>query len=518
MRPQTKQITLNEQERVFIRMGLQFLLSHQTKALATSASKETRASQGYSPLLDRMLKRVRYKLASKNSNKFRFDAIEVLTAQKALRVFVERELWKGTNTNAGKHRKKEPERILANLGTKLENYRRCRKRQALKSPKHKAYLRHKARWKRYTQWLRLALKCESNTTGFKGNVPKATPCKPATESIRNADADPLFEMLCKMLEKDATAYESELRAVVRNVRQALRRSSVHHQISLEAAVENPEEAINVLRLFIWKSPTLRKHLKLEHESPDVQQSTRAEKFRRALALQDNGGASIRSDANEYKEAVSPKLGATASSDHSHIKPVIPDLTTAAANGTGSVGGATMDCKVAAGASSDHTESLTRGVSADETALQSCPSTQISAPVSHCGGADGEGGDVELPTTGQNLITDEEAIFGVALFLSRSKVAPGSWHDLIGQSRRMMSANRPLISGQSSSSETVTFERIIEESRPGKQWKLGIDDIRYSALWILMAVEKVRGNQNDVRHLLDEGLNLAWNKLVSGKQC
>jgi integrase len=273
------------------------------------------------------------------------DAIEVAAAQKALRVVVGRDLWKGTNTNARSRRKKEPERILAKLGTKLENYRRCRERQALNSPKNKVYLKRKARWKRFTNWLRLALKSESNTTGFKGNVPRATSCEPVTESIKNAD--PLFEMLCKMLEKAARAYQAELRAVVRSVRQALRRSSLHYQISLEEAVENPQKAIDVLRLFIRKNSTLRKHLKLEYESPDVQQSTRGEKFRRALVLQEDGGASIGSDDKEHKRAVSPNLGVTAPSNYSQIKPMIPDLTIAVANGKGSVGGATIDSKTAA---------------------------------------------------------------------------------------------------------------------------------------------------------------------------
>ena len=228
-------------------------------------------------------------------------------------------------------------------------------------------------------------------------------------------------------------------------------------------------------------------------------------------------ARARSKDEEYKRAESPNLGATTSSNYGKTKPVIPDLTTAAANGKASVSGATIDSEAAADASSGYAGSLSKGVSAAEAELASRPGIQISAPAAPCSGISGEGLQAGTPKPAR-LIPNEEVIFGVALFFSRSKVASGSWHDLIGQSRSMMSANRPLISGQSSSSETVTFERIIEESCPGEQWKLGMDDIKYSALWILMAVEKVRGNQNDVRHLLNEGLNLAWNKLVNGKQC
>ena len=421
-----------------------------------------------------------------------------------------RDLWKGTNTNARSRRKKEPERILAKLGTKLENYRRCRERQALNSPKNKVYLKRKARWKRFTNWLRLALKSESNTTGFKGNVPRATSCEPVTESIKNAD--PLFEMLCKMLEKAARAYQAELRAVVRSVRQALRRSSLHYQISLEEAVENPQKAIDVLRLFIRKNSTLRKHLKLEYESPDVQQSTRGEKFRRALVLQEDGGASIGSDDKEHKRAVSPNLGVTAPSNYSQIKPMIPDLTIAVANGKGSVGGATIDSKTAADASSDHAESLSKRVSADETALQSCPSTQISEPAPACSGANGGGPDAGPPKTAPKPISAEEVIFGVAIWLRRSKVDPCSWDVLIGRSLKMMRESPALIGPYVNSREAVTFERIIEESCPGKQWALNLDDLNYSALWILTAVGKVCGHQNDVLQVLNAGLEPAWRKL------
>jgi hypothetical protein len=70
----------------------------------------------------------------------------------------------------------------------------------------------------------------------------------------------------------------------------------------------------------------------------------------------------------------------------------------------------------------------------------------------------------------------------------------------------------LIGPYVNSREAVTFERIIEESCPGKQWALNLDDLNYSALWILTAVGKVCGHQNDVLQVLDAGLELAWRKL------
>ena len=79
---------------------------------------------------------------------------------------------------------------------------------------------------------------------------------------------------------------------------------------------------------------------------------------------------------------------------------------------------------------------------------------------------------------------------------------------------MMRENASVISGQYlDANEDIPFESVIEKSRPAKPWELDIDDLSVAAWWILTAVGGVRHAQNDVRELLNVGLDRAWKKLV-----
>ena len=157
MRLPKTQLTLNEQERTFIKLGLEFATDHQAKALASLESKDERKDRGYSPIMDRMLTRTRHELVTSRSGKFRFDAIETAVAQFALGTTVRHELWRKLKASSGEPRKREPERILSDLRTKLENYHRCRQRQAEKPSKQKAYSKRQKQWQASAEWLRSVL-------------------------------------------------------------------------------------------------------------------------------------------------------------------------------------------------------------------------------------------------------------------------------------------------------------------------------------------------------------------------
>src|ERR1017187_4451648 len=106
-------LNLNEQERTLIKIGLKFVLDHQTTATANPKQKDIRTAPGYSPVMAKMLRRLRTKLVSGKSGKVRLNAIEAAAMQFALRIVVKKDLWKQTRTNAGKLRKREPEQVIS---------------------------------------------------------------------------------------------------------------------------------------------------------------------------------------------------------------------------------------------------------------------------------------------------------------------------------------------------------------------------------------------------------------------
>ena len=137
--PRLAALDLNKQERRLIRIGLEFVLGHQTRATANPKQKDVRAVK--------MLRRLRRDMVGSNSGKFRLNAIEAAATQFALRIVVKKELWKQPRMNAGKLRKREPEQVISSLSDKLENYRRRMQRKESKPSTQAAYRKRQAKWR-----------------------------------------------------------------------------------------------------------------------------------------------------------------------------------------------------------------------------------------------------------------------------------------------------------------------------------------------------------------------------------
>ena len=505
--PRLEALDLNKQERALIKIGLEFALGHQTRATANPEQKDIRTAQGQSPVMVKMLRRLRTKLIGSNSGKFRLDAIEAAAALFALRIVVKKDLWKQTRTS-GKPRKREPEQVISSLSDKLENYRRRAQRKASKPPKQAAYRKRQAKWRAFSKWLRGALKPGRETIEKKGKSLDGVSC--ATTATDPIKTDPLMQMLCTMLSEDAKVYPFELRNAVSRVKQALRRSAERHKLTLEEAVEDPQKAINVLRHFIRKSSALEKCLRMEYESPDVQAAARGEIFRRAMFPYDYGDS-----ACLVQSACPPTASEPNTAPPPLPKPPDPPKHRVDA----------VSLKSAA----DKPPSVTatppdseRGM--PETVTSSKRPAEKAATKDHSAITGNGSGGTDTPSHQTGVTpgapppppvwckppSDEEVAFGVADWLiRRTGREHSSWDELVSRGWRLLFENPELISGQYvKSTQQVTFDCVIEECRPGDPWQVGTDQTSYLATWITSAVGKVRRTPNEVRMLLKAGVDQA----------
>lgn len=503
-------LNLNERERTLIKIGLEFVLGHQSTATANPKQKDIRTAQDYSPVMAKMLRRLRTKLVSSNNRKFRLDAIEAAAAQFALRIVVKKDLWKQTRTNAGKLRKREPEQVISSLSNKLENYRRRRQRKESKPSTQAAYRKRQAKWRAFLKWFRGALKPQKKTSEKKDNSLENV--SRGTTAAGPIKTDPLMQMLCKMLHENAKVYESELRNVVGRVKQALRRSPERHKLTLQEAGEDPQKAINVLRCFIRESPALHKHLRMEYEDLSVQQSTLAEKFRRAT---------IR-DYDSDSGCLVPSTSLPTAPELNTAPPPPPrplDLPKHRVDAVSLKSAADKASSVTA-TPSDSERGIPETVTSPERPGEKA--AEKAAEKGHSA-ITGNGSGKRDTTSHQTGVTpgapsppvsckppsDEEVAFGIASWLIGTKTEPSSWDELMTRARSLLFRNPDLISAQYvKSTEEVTFDYVIEGCRPGEPWQAGTDQTSYLATWITSAVGKVRGTQNEVRTLLKAGLEQA----------
>ncbi len=303
-------------------------------------------------------------------------------------------------------------------------------------------------------------------------------------------------------------YKAEMIAVVRRVKQALRRSSERHKLTPEEAVENPEKAKDVLCCFIRKSPTLRRHLRFEHESLDVQQSTRFQKCQRVMVLTDDQGDAFGGPSDSKGSSSASPAGPAFEN-----KLRMPSKNPLADRGESII-------------TVPNTKSLTSGTSASSpNAVQKEIFSPVTTPTNDNGlKVQDPSGEPSTPnelgsvvgaagSSGQRF-SNAEVIFGVSAWLQRSGHDYKFWHELMGRAVKMMRENPSVISGQYVDANLdVPFECVIEKSRPAKPWELDIDDLGVSAWWILTAVGLARHRQNEVRELLNIGLDHAWKKIV-----
>ena len=505
--PRLQALDLNKQERALIKIGLEFALGHQTRATANPEQKDIRTAQGQSPVMVKMLRRLRTKLVGSNSGKFRLDAIEAAAAQFALRIAVKKDLWQQTRTN-GKLRKREPEQVISSLSDKLESYRRRAQRKASKPPTNASYPKRQVKWRAFSKSLRSALKPEKKASEKKDKSLENVSCE--TTATAPIKTDPLMQMLCTMLQEDAKAYPSELRTVVRRVKEALRRSAECHKLTLEEAVEDPKKAINVLRDFIHKSPALKKHLRMKYEDLSVQQSDDGEIFRRAVYRDYDG------DPGCLVQSACPP---TASEPNTAPPPLPkpPDPPKHRVDAVSLKSAADKPPSVTA-TPRDSERGIPETVTSPERPAEKAATKDHSAITGNgSGGTDTPShqtgvtpGAPPPPPAWCKPPSDEEVAFGVADWLiRRTGREHSSWDELVSRGWRLLFENPKLISGQYvKSTKQVTFDCVIEECRPGDPWQVGTDQTSYLATWITSAVGKVRGTPNEVRMLLKAGVDQA----------
>ena len=304
MRKRKSRITLNDQEISLIKLGLEFVLDRITAAALNPELQSKPGPDGYNRVRVTMLKRLRAELVSKGSGGFRLGVIQVAAGQLALRVTRQNELWRKAKTCSGTKRKREPEAIIGRLEAKLENYRRCRKREDVARLGADKYIKQRDKWQAFLGWLSNAIALES-AGGISYRSVRAVPAQ--ANPAPGCDRASLFDLLLNAT-RDVTkgCTETELRYVASRARDASRRSPLRYDLDSVDSFNDPDVARRFLVSFILKNDRFRHFLNSEYEPDIVKQSARAARMRAAMVVPEEVSIAV-SEGKAPSSVEPPKL-------------------------------------------------------------------------------------------------------------------------------------------------------------------------------------------------------------------
>lgn len=275
---------MNETELTLIKPGLDLVVKSQALALENADQLPKSEKKGYNKAFSRMLRKLRGEMAGNEPRKLLLDAIQLSALAFAFRKG--RKQLRHNRVKAGKQNRKL-EQAKEDLEVKLENARKCAKREAIKRSGQLAYEKRQRRWRAFQGWLRTAIRFAQRREPHR--TVTAVLQEPVKEPVviqspERLRSQAFFELVREVIGRctDLQLSENELRQLVKRMKNSLQRSPLHHGLDVEQAVANPQKAQEFILNFIRDKTPYIKKIKLEYADLSIQQSTRAKEFRRAL--------------------------------------------------------------------------------------------------------------------------------------------------------------------------------------------------------------------------------------------
>ena len=292
--PQKTRITLNETELTLIKPGLDLVVKSQALALENADQLPKSEKKGYNKAFSRMLRELRTKMAANSRRTLLLDAIQLSALAFAFRKG--RKQLRHKSAKAGKQNRKL-EQAKEDLEVKLENARKCAKRQAISRSGKLAYDKRQRKWRAFQDWLRAAIR--SSQRREPRRTVTAVLQEPVKEPVVIQSPERLrstafFELTREVIGRctNLQLSENQLRHLVKRMKNALQRSPLHHELDIEQAIADPKRAQEFILKFIrYKTPYLTM-IKLEYADLSTQESTRATEFRRALEAPEDPTAEV----------------------------------------------------------------------------------------------------------------------------------------------------------------------------------------------------------------------------------
>ncbi len=289
MRPRKTPITLNQTEKTLIRPGLDLIVKSQALAVDNPELLPARKKKEYNKTFARMLRVLRKKLAGNHSGALHLDAVQLSALTLAFRRTRKRLQKKSRQTG-----KQKPNltQAMEELEVKLENKRKCAKREAIKRSGKRVYDKRQRNWRTFESWLRAALHvADKESQRRQGPQP---PSQATTEEAETPTISPkrlrwqrwqdlIRELIAERMTIQVS--ESKLPHLVSRLRERMRRSD--DDISPDDVVENPEKAKNYAFEYLTKRRDFKGKVKLGFAWMDIsiEQSARSPKFRGSTVVE-----------------------------------------------------------------------------------------------------------------------------------------------------------------------------------------------------------------------------------------
>ena len=567
-------IDLNSTELRLIKPGLDLTAKRLRAALNEQGLQPGR---GYNKQFARKIRDLHRTLARNNEGAtLYFDATQISVLVFALSETRRRLLTAKTERSRKKKRPLIQE--LEESSEKLVKVRKCAERAAIKESGKTTNGKRRQRWKTFKVWLYSAIRPKTQMPKHaqrpgalrEGGIEET---ELATKNPERLRSQRFREITREVIARCTTLQLSEaaLGDLVRRMKSALQCSPVHHGLDLDEAVNHPEKAQEFILDFIRKKTPHEASIKLEYADLSTQQSTRADKFRRATVVElddtakTDAPAEIRNckqDTSEEKRSLEGTGTSEAHTSTSAIKNPTGDLQHQAVLHQPSRSPAPLpqDPAATAGRSAPSTTSPpdvhVKSISTDAFSNPARETSERSAlPQESCGQAmvlpehtnrpplpektaaraalnvpqplDSESNsEIRPPTKSPPLVTSSESdaaheqrvtfqrvspeliTAAVAEWLEvEVKGGPDRWYEVI-DSAKQIAKGLPLTFEQKPVKRKLTFQQVLADNRPAHGSDLIPGQTDYFGRWIVNGLMVVCSSRIRIQGFLESGLNQA----------